>query len=190
MNLFDLLVYIVLALAVWNGWRRGCILQMCSLAGLFIAVWLAARFGAEVGRFVGLEGETVAPGGFVIVLLAALCAAAVVGRALRKLLHFAGLGFIDVLLGIAVAVVKYVLLLSVLFTAFGWTNAQWRLVDPQTIERSKTYRPLLQVADRIFPFVERVWEEASERLPAFQPEEEPERQSEPKSEPKSENFTI
>ncbi len=182
MNLFDLLVYILLALAVWNGWRRGCILQLCSLAGLFIAVWLAARFGVEVGRFVGLEGGAVAPGGFVIVLLAALCVAAVVGRVLRKLLNFAGLGFVDVLLGIAVSVVKYVLLLSVLFTAFEWTNAQWRIVEPQTIERSKTYRPLLTVADRIFPFVEQLWQEASEQLDAFRPAEETERQSEPNSE--------
>lgn len=178
MNLFDLLVCIVLALAVWNGWRRGCILQLCSLAGLFIAVWLAARFGAEVGRFVGLEGGAVAPGGFVIVLLAALCVAAVIGRMLRKLLNFAGLGIADILLGIAVSVVKYVLLSSVLFTAFERMNAEFRMVEPRTIERSKTYRPMLTVADRVFPFVERLWEEASEQLDAFRPAEAAEQQSE------------
>lgn len=178
MNLFDLLVCIVLALAVWNGWRRGCILQLCSLAGLFIAVWLAARFGAEVGRFVGLEGGAVAPGGFVIVLLAALCAAAVIGRMLRKLLNFAGLGIADILLGIAVSVVKYVLLSSVLFTAFERMNAEFRMVELRTIERSKTYRPMLTVADRVFPFVERLWEEASEQLDAFRPAEAAEQQSE------------
>ncbi len=182
MNFFDLLVCIVLALAVWNGWRRGCILQLCSLAGLFIAVWLAAQFGAAVGRFVGLKGEAVAPGGFVIVLLVALCAAAVVGRALRKLLHFAGLGVVDVLLGIALAVVKYALLLSVLFTAFERMNAQWRIVEPRTLERSKTYRPMLAVADLVFPFVERLWQEASERLPASRPAEEIEQQPEPNAE--------
>ncbi len=186
MNFFDLLVCVVLALAVWNGWRRGCIVQLCSLIGLFIAVWFAARFGVEVGRFVGFEGEVVAPGGFVIVLLAALCAAAVVGRMLRKLLHFAGLGFVDVLLGIAVAVVKYVLLLSVLFTAFERMNAQWQLVEPQTIERSKTYRPMSEVADRVFPFVEQLWQEASERLPALRPAE----KAEPQSEPNPEAFAL
>ena len=145
---------------------------------MFIAVWLAARFGAEVGRFVGLEGGAVAPGGFVIVLLAALCAAAVIGRMLRKLLNFAGLGIADILLGIAVSVVKYVLLSSVLFTAFERMNAEFRMVEPRTIERSKTYRPMLTVADRVFPFVERLWEEASEQLDAFRPAEAAEQQSE------------
>lgn len=156
MNFFDLLVCLVLALAVWNGWRRGCVVQLCGLAGLIVAVWLAARFGPEVGHFLKFDGQIAAPGGFVVVLLVALFASALVGRAIRKLLHFAGLGFADVLLGIAVAVVKYVLLLSVLFSAFDRLNADFRFVEPRTLEQSKTYRPVLRVSEWIFPFVERM----------------------------------
>ena len=57
-------------------------------------------------------------------------------------------------------------------------NAEFRMVEPRTIERSKTYRPMLTVADRVFPFVERLWEEASEQLDAFRPAEAAEQQSE------------
>lgn len=167
MNFFDLVVCLVLALAVWNGWRKGCVVQLCGLAGLVIAVWLAARFGPEVGHFLKFEGQVAAPGGFVIVLLVALCAAAIVGRAIRKLLRFAGLGFVDVVAGIAVAVVKYVLLLSVLFSAFDRLNADFRFIEPQTLEQSKTYRPVLRVAEWVFPFVERMQAEASERFSAM-----------------------
>lgn len=167
MNILDLLVCVVLALAVWNGWRQGCIVQLCSLAGLIVSVWLAARFGPEAGRFCGLDESIAAPAGFAIVLLAALCVAALIGRSIRKLLHFAGLGFADVLLGIAVAVVKYVFLLGVLFTAFDRLNANFKLVESQTLERSKLYRPILRAAEWVFPVVERIQEQASERLPAF-----------------------
>lgn len=167
MNFFDLLVYLVLAVAVWNGWRKGCVVQLCGLAGLVIAVWLAARFGPEVGHFLKFEGQVAAPGGFIIVLLVALCAAAIVGRAIRKLLRFAGLGFVDVVAGIAVAVVKYVLLLSVLFSAFERLNTDFHFVEPQTLEQSKTYRPVLRVAEWVFPFVERMQAEASERFSAM-----------------------
>jgi len=72
-----------------------------------------------------------------------------------------------VLLGIAVAAVKYVFLLGVLFTAFDRLNANFKLVEPQTLERSKLYRPILRAAEWVFPVVERIQEQASERLPSF-----------------------
>ena len=34
MNIFDIIVYIALAWAVFNGWRRGLLLQLISLAAL------------------------------------------------------------------------------------------------------------------------------------------------------------
>ncbi|MDE5963138.1 MAG: CvpA family protein [Alistipes sp.] len=167
MNIFDLLVCVVLALAVWNGWRQGCVVQLCSLAGLIVAVWCAAKFGPEAGRFFGFDESFAVPAGFAIVLLAALCVAALIGRSIRKLLHFAGLGFADVLLGIGVAIVKYLFLVGVLFTAFDRLNADFRFVEPQTLERSKTYRPILHLAEWVFPFVEQVHDEASERISGF-----------------------
>ncbi len=38
MNVLDLIVYLALALAVWDGWRRGVVLQLASLA--WTARWL------------------------------------------------------------------------------------------------------------------------------------------------------
>ena len=162
MNLIDLLVFAVLALAVWNGWRRGCVVQLCSLAGLFLAVWCGARFGTEAGRLCGFDEEIVAPAGFVLVLLATLCAVAVAGQLLRKVLRFAGLGVADILLGIAIAAVKYLLLLSLLFAAFDRMNNELQLVGPEPVRQSKLYRPMLELSDRIFPFVEQLREQAAE----------------------------
>jgi len=151
MNWIDWIVCIVFVLAVWNGWRKGCVVQLCGLAGVLVAVWLAMRFGPEVGLRVGITAEYATPGGFVIVLLVVLIAAALLGRAMRKLLHFVGLGFLDVALGIAVAVVKYGFLLSVLFSAFGRLNDGLRLVEPQTLAQSKTYEPISHFAEWVFP---------------------------------------
>lgn len=166
MNILDLLVCVVLALAVWNGWRQGCIVQLCSLAGLIVSVWLAARFGPEAGRFCGLDESIAAPAGFAIVLLAALCVAALIGRSIRKLLHFAGLGFADVLLGIAVAVVKYVFLLGC-FYGVRPVECQFqagRTADARTVETLSSDSAGRRMG---FPVVERIQEQASERLPAF-----------------------
>ena len=105
----------MLALAVWNGWRQGFVVQICSLAGIVAGIWIAARFGAQVGGWLRLDAEVAAAGGFVTVLVAVILVVAIAGRLVRKVFHFAGLGIADTLLGIAVSVLKYLLVLSVLF---------------------------------------------------------------------------
>ena len=167
MNPIDLIVCIVLCLALWNGWRQGAIVQLCSLAGFFAAVWIAARFGAAAGARCGFDPEIAAPAGFVLVLLAALCAVALLARFARKVFRFAGLGALDVLLGMAISVVKYVLLLSLLCTAFDRMNADGAFVAPERTASSKAYRPLLETADRLFPFVDQLREEAAGTLSKF-----------------------
>ena len=134
MNAVDLIVCLVLALAVWNGWRQGFILQVCSLAGIVAGIWLAAQF--------------------VAVLVAVILVVAIAGRLVRKLFHFAGFGIADTLLGIAVSVLKYLLVLSVLFSAFDDLNEDYTLAGPETIEKSKSYKPVMHLSEAVFPFLE------------------------------------
>ena len=86
---------------------------------------------------------------------------AIAGRVVRKVFHFAGLGVADALLGIAVSVLKYLLELSVLFSAFDALNEEYCLVGPRTIEQSKSYKPVRWLSESIFPFLE--WD--GERVP-------------------------
>ena len=106
MNTIDLIVCLILALAVWNGWRQGFVMQICSLAGIVAGIWLASRYGVYVGAWLKLDATVSAAGGFVVVLLAVILLVAVAGRLVRKLFHFAGFGFPDIVLGIAVSVLK------------------------------------------------------------------------------------
>lgn len=154
MNAIDLIVCLVLALALWNGWRQGFIVQVCSLAAIVIGIWLAARYGATVGGWLRLDARFAAAGGFATVLVATVLAAAVLARLIRRLFHFAGFGLLDTVLGIAVSVLKYLLVLSALFAAFDSVNADHALVEARSIERSKSYKPILRLSELLFPFLE------------------------------------
>ncbi|MEG1611058.1 MAG: CvpA family protein, partial [Alistipes sp.] len=48
MNGIDFILYLVMAFAIWDGWRHGVILQLCSLAGLVAGIWLAGRYDARI----------------------------------------------------------------------------------------------------------------------------------------------
>lgn len=165
MNILDLIICLVLALAVWNGWRRGFILQICSLAALIVALWLAARFASEVGAMLHIEEAYAQPAGFVVVLVAALIVLALAARLLRKIFHFAGFGILDTLLGILVAAVKYLLVLSVVFVALDRINVDHTLVPAETISSSRGYKPVRDFSSHLLPFVGWIGEQVEELQP-------------------------
>ena len=105
-------------------------------------------------RLLRLDPGFAAAGGFVAVLVAVILVVAIAGRLVRKLFHFAGFGIADTLLGIAVSVLKYLLVLSVLFSAFDDLNEDYTLAGPETIEKSKSYKPVMHLSEAVFPFLE------------------------------------
>lgn len=163
MNVIDLLVCVVVLAAVWNGWRRGAILQLCSLAAIVIAVWLAARFGGPAAQLLRIDSAYASVAGFAAVFIVALLVISVVARIVRRIFHFAGFGLLDELLGIVVAVVKYLLVLSVLFTAVDRLNADHALLPLRITATSRTWRPVRNFARNLLPFVDRIGEVASNR---------------------------
>lgn len=168
MNGVDWIVGIVAGLAVWNGWRRGAIVQLCSLIGIVLGIWLAWRTGAAVGGWMGLDERIARPAGFVTVLLLTIVSVALAARVMRKLSRAAGLGALDVVLGIVFALAKYLLILSVLFRAFDRIDADRRLVSARTLDHSIAYRPVMRFSEAVLPFVS--W--AEERISAERTEEE------------------
>ena len=167
MNVIDLLVCLVLLVALWNGWRRGFILQVCSLAAIVVAIWLAARFGAAAGEALHIDPAYAPAAGFTAVLVAAVLAVAVLARILRKLFRFAGFGLLDTLLGILVAVVKYVLLLSVLFAAIDRFNVDYALIPAETVASSRTWHPIRDLSHSLLPFAGWVSGQAEEVVTTF-----------------------
>ena len=100
-------------------------------------------------------------GGFLAVFVVVLIAVAIVGRLLRKVFHFAGFGIPDHLLGVAVSAAKTLLILGLLFSAFESLNKDHTLAEEKTLDRSVCYRPMIRLADSLFPLLEWAKEQVS-----------------------------
>ena len=159
-NFFDIVTLLVALWAVISGWRRGVILQLGSLAGILLSLYLAAHYGQEAGRLLHLGESWQTAGGFIVVALVTLIGVALLGRLLRKLFQFAGLGLLDILFGILISLTKWLLLLSALYTAFGALNRTLNLVEKEAFARSRTYYPVCRVAEVVMPHLEKVLEGA------------------------------
>lgn len=152
MNAIDLIVCLVLAVAVFNGARRGFIVQVCSLAGVAAGIWLGVRYGTMVGGWMQLDESIAAPGGFVTVLLVVVLTVSIAALLVRKAFRIAGFGIADAVLGVVVAVAKYVLVISALCSAFARLNVDHTLVSAPVIETSRSYKPLMNISAKIMPF--------------------------------------
>lgn len=152
MNVFDIIVYLALAWAVFNGWRRGFLLQMMSLVATIAALYFAAQYGSELERIlainVGVEGVV----GFIIIFVGALIITSIAGYILRAVFRFAGLGVADILLGILFSVAKLGLIVSVLFSWFASVNKNYDWVSKQTVEESRWFKPISEVTDKLTPY--------------------------------------
>ena len=153
MNIIDLLLCLVLLLAVWTGWKRGLILQICSLVALVAAIWLAARYGATIGALLHIQAEYTEAAGFIVVLVVAMLGITILARAVRKIFQFAGFGLADTLLGILVAAAKYLLIVSSLFAAIECINVDYSLIPKQVITSSKGYAPVRNISKQVLPFI-------------------------------------
>lgn len=172
MNILDIIVWLALAVAVFNGWRKGFIGKLFSLAGLVGGIWLALGYGARCGEALHMEGTTAAVAGPIVVFVAAAVAANLAGRLVSKACSTIGLGGLDTLLGIALALLQAVLLLGLAFKATDYFAPE--LIARSTREESKCYAPVMCVADKIFPTLGEYAREYLPRPEREEPAEKPE----------------
>lgn len=171
-NFFDILTLLVALWAVVAGWRRGVVLQVGSLTGIVLALYLASRYATQAGELLHMSEGWVTPGGFLAVAVVTMIVVSLLGRLCRKLFQFVGLGVLDVLFGILLSLVKWMLLLSALYSAFGALNRSTHWVEPKTLNESYTYTPVSRLTDYVLPFVHKALDGADwEQLLPEQPTE-------------------
>ena len=147
MGIFDILVLIVALIALVNGWRKGLIIQGCSIAAIVCGVWLAASFGADAGAFLGIEPRYAKAAGFLLIFLLVLVLLSVVSRLVKKLFSFAGLGVVDSILGALLSVAKVAIVLGFACSAFDSLNSGLGLVDKSKLDKTIFFRPLCRATE-------------------------------------------
>ena len=154
MNVFDIIVYLALAWALFNGWRRGFLLQMLSLVAVVAALYFAAQYGNELERLAGIEVGMPGLAGFIVIFVGALLLISIAAYLLRAVFSFAGLGMADTLLGMLFSVAKVMLIVSVLFSWFASVNKSYDWVSKSTIEQSRWFEPVKGITVKLTPYFE------------------------------------
>lgn len=153
MNWLDIAIVVLLALAVWQGWRQGVVTQILGLASIALGILLGWRYGAAIGSLTGLEGEVAHCVGFVATLVLSILGAFLIGRATRGLFRVVGLGVFDSLLGAMFSALKMVLFTGLFVTIIDVFDTDKKIVKQSVRDGSAVYGVVDGVCGAVFPFV-------------------------------------
>jgi membrane protein required for colicin V production len=109
MNLADLLIIILLAVTVLSAFAKGFFVEVCSLIGVILGLFIAAANYAGFAPWILFVVRNHAAANliaFLLIVLLVMVVASLAGRLLRGLFRGVGLGIVDRLLGAAFGLVE------------------------------------------------------------------------------------
>jgi membrane protein required for colicin V production len=118
MNFFDIIIIALIALLVINGFRKGFIVSLATLAALILGIWVAVHFSNYLDSTLM---EHLKPSrkwlpilSFTITFLLVVLGILLVAKLMEKLFDMVGLGFINRFAGALLGLLKGVILVSVI----------------------------------------------------------------------------
>lgn len=158
MNYVDIILLILLVLSAINGFRKGLISEVASLAALILGIWGAIEFSYITTEFL-VENLHLTTGylniiSFVVTFVVIVILVHIVGNTVSKLAETVMLGFVNKLAGLVFAVLKSALILSIILVVFDKIDQDVKILPKETKSNSRMYEPIRSLAPSIFPFIE------------------------------------
>lgn len=130
MTWLDLLIVAVLVISVISAFLKGLLVELFSLAGVVLGLWIAAADYAPLASWVlrwAKNPQVANLVAFLLIALGVMLVAGLVGRMLRGAVRWVGLGFVDRFLGALFGFIKgcAVITLGVMAVAAFLPNADW-----------------------------------------------------------------
>lgn len=139
--MLDIFLLIVLAWAVYDGWRDGFLREVVSAVGFMVGLLVAATCYSTLGQYLTVTGSSVnmmtSIVAFFILWIIVPIVLGMVAKVLTKALKGMHLGLPNSLLGVAVSLVKYLILLSCVLNVMEGL----RILDESKTSTSYLYAP-------------------------------------------------
>ena len=120
MNWLDIVIIVVAVLLGIAGLRQGIVKTVFGIAGLIGGIVLAGRYYGGLAALLSPSGATSASiAAYVIILLATLIVAGLIGALVAKLVHLTILGWLDRLVGCVLGIVIGFLLCAAVLAIVG-----------------------------------------------------------------------
>ena len=155
MNYFDIVIGIILLVGIIKGFKNGLVIELASLAALVLGVFGAVKFSSLTEAWLSQHFSSNYIGiiAFLITFAAIVVGVHLIAKAVDKLVKAVALGTVNRILGAAFSLLKYGFILSILLAVFNSIDRNFNIVPQETKESSILYRPLSELAPKVFPYL-------------------------------------
>ena len=162
MNYIDIVLALLLVFSAINGFRKGLIVELASLAALILGIWGAIEFSDITSEFLienfNMQSEHLNIISFVITFVVIVILVHVVGSVVNKMVETIMLGFVNKLAGLIFGILRSALILSVILVIFDKVDKDIEILSPEAKSESRLYDPIRNFAPSIFPFIN-IWDD-------------------------------
>jgi len=152
-HVIDLFFFIILFLAVAQGWRKGLILGLfsliCGLIGLAAAVKLSSVVATHMKTAMHLTGRWLPVLAFIIVFVLVMLLVKWLGHLLEGLIKLVLLGWLNKLAGIGLFIILYLSVYSVIL----FYGTKTGFISKQAIQDSHSYSLIAPIGPSIIRFI-------------------------------------
>ena len=146
---------------------KGFFVEIASLialiGGIYGAIYFSYFASDFLKEYVEWSENYITLTAFAVTFIAIVVAVSSLGKVFTKMANFVALGMINKLLGGVFALLKSVLILSVLFVFFSRLNGVIRFIEKETLETSVLYTPVKKIVPTLFPnIIEKIEEKKNE----------------------------
>tara|TARA_B110000259_G_scaffold124831_1_gene141350 strand:- start:175 stop:762 length:588 start_codon:yes stop_codon:yes gene_type:complete len=157
MNIFDIVIAVILIIAFIRGFMKGFFVEVASLIALIGGIYGAIHFSYFAAnilkKYVAWSENYIALTAFAVTFIAIVIAVSSLGKVFTKMADFVALGLINKILGGVFALLKSVVILSVIFVFFARVNSTIPFIEKQTLDASILYAPVKEIVPTIFPAI-------------------------------------
>lgn len=169
MSWIDIVLVIILLWSAYQGFTKGFIITIASLAALFIGVFGAIKFSGYTANILSekfeMNPESLNLIAFAITFILIVIATHIVARLADKLVKAVALGFANRIAGVLFNLLKTALIISIILVILERIDEKTSFIPRSETEKSALYIPLHSLAPFIFPYLRSGYDKIKERLP-------------------------
>ncbi len=158
MNYIDIIILAIVAWSIFRGFKNGLFIEIASVAALVLGIWGSIRFSGftemKLVEWFDFQTQYLGLIAFVITFILIVVAVHFLANALDKVLKAVALGFVVRLLGVVFAVIKAVLIMSIVLVMLNSVDRKSRLIKQESKEESTLYGSVSDFAPMLFPIIE------------------------------------
>ena len=154
MNIIDIIITLALVFGFLKGFTKGFIIEVASLAALFLGLLGAVKFSSFIAKQLEvffdwnpIATQTVS---YLLVFILIVYGVSFLAKVLTKILSQASLGLINKFLGSIFGILKWAILISVVLFFIIKINQWIPIIDQEMISNSVLFDPITKLGEYLF----------------------------------------